>query len=67
MLDFSYYQNYSELIDIDLSRQTNKIISRQINFKGKLEENDGATMFCTAEKQPKTIVNIPLDSLVVEE
>ena len=33
----------------------------------KLEENDGATVFFIAEKQEKTILNFPLDSLDVTE
>ena len=44
VLHFSY-QNYYKLIGIDLSRQTNITILQQINFTGKLEEHDGATMF----------------------
>ena len=50
LLDFSYHQNYQTVIGIDLSRQTNKSIPQQINFTGKLEENDGAVMFFIAEK-----------------
>ena len=67
LLDFSYHQNYYKLIDIDLSRQTNTSIPQQINFVGKLEEDDGATMFSIAEKQQKTILNFSLDSLIVTE
>ena len=67
LLDFSYHQNYYKLIDIDLSRQTNTSIPQQINFVGKLEEDDGATMFFIAEKQQKTILNFSLDSLIVTE
>ena len=44
-----------------------KQIPQQINFVGKLEEDDGATMFFTAEKQNKTILNFLLDSLFVTE
>ena len=40
-------------------------IRQQINFKGKLDEDDGATMFFIAEKQQKTIVNFSSDSLIV--
>ena len=53
LLDFWYHQNYYNLIDIDLSRQTNTNIPQQINFTGKLEEDDGATIFFIAEKQQK--------------
>ena len=36
---------FDQLIGIDLSRQTNMSISQQINFVGKLEEDDGPKMF----------------------
>ena len=67
LLDFSYHQNYYKLIDIDLSRQTNANIPLQINFIGKLEEDNGGTMFFIAEKEHKTILNFSLDSLIVTE
>ena len=35
-----------KLIGINLSGQTNTSIPPQINFTGKLEEDDGATMCC---------------------
>ena len=37
-LDFSYHQNYYKVIGINLSRQTNTSIPKQINFTGKLED-----------------------------
>ena len=46
LLDFLYHQNYYKLIGIDSSRQTNGNILQQINFVGKLEQDDGATIFC---------------------
>ena len=67
LLDFSYHQNYHKFIGKDLSRQTNTSIPQQINFVGKLEEDDGATMFFIAEKQHKTILNFSLDSLILTE
>ena len=57
----------TKLIGIDLSRQTNTSIPQQINFVGKLEEDDGATMFFIAEKQHKTILNFSLVSLILTE
>ena len=67
LLDFSYHQNYYKLIGIDLSRQTNTSIPQQINFVGKLEEDDGVTMCFIIEKQQKTNLNFSLDSLIVTE
>ena len=39
-----------KLIGIDLSKQTNTTIPQQINFIGKLEEDNAATMFFIAKK-----------------
>ena len=65
LLDYLYHQNFYKLISIDLSKQTNTNIPQQINFTGKLEENDGATKFFIAVKQQKTILNCSLDSFIV--
>ena len=46
-------QKYEKLTDVDLSRQTNTSIPKQINFEGKLEEHYGAKMFFIAKKQKK--------------
>ena len=67
LLDYLYHQNYYELIGIGLSRQTNTKIPQQINFTGKLEEDNGAAMSFINEKQQKTFLNFPLDSLIVTE
>ena len=58
---------YYKLIGIDLSRQANTSIPQKINFTGKLEKDDGATMFFITVKQQKTILNFSLDSLIVAE
>ena len=44
-----------------LSKQTNTTIPQQINFIGKLEEDNAAAM------QQKSILNVSLDSLTVTE
>ena len=67
LLDYLYHLKYYKFIDTDLSRQANASIPQQIDFKGKLDENDGATMFFTAEKQQKIILNFSLASLSVGE
>ena len=53
LLDYLYYQKYCKPIRIDLSKQTNTSIPQQINFTGKLEEEDGATIFFVSVKQQK--------------
>ena len=67
LLDFSYHQNYYKLIGIDLWRQTNMNIPQQTNYIGKLEKDEGATIFFIAEKQQKAILNFSLDSLIASE
>ena len=67
LLNYLYHQKYYKLIGIDVSRQKNTSISQQINFVGKLEEDDGATIIFIAEKQQKTTLDISLDSLIVTE
>ena len=48
---------FIKLIGIHLSRQKNTNIPQQINFTGKLGEDNGAALFFIAEKQQKTILN----------
>ena len=43
LLHYLFLKKYYKLIATDLSRQTNTSIPWQINFTGKLEEDDGAT------------------------
>ena len=67
LLDYSYHQNHYKFIGIGLSRQTNMTTPQQINFAGKLEEDDGATMFFISEKQQKAILKFSFDSLILTE
>ena len=67
LLDYLNHQNYYKLIGIDLSRQANTIIPQQINFAGKLDKDDNATMFFVFKKQQKTILNFSLYSLIIRE
>ena len=62
-----YHQKYYKLISIDLSKETNTVITQQINITGKLEEDDVAAMFFITEKLQKAILNFSLDSLIVTE
>ena len=55
LLDFAYFKENYRLIAIDLSKQTKLKDLQQINFIGKLEEqNNGATMFFKIEKSEET-------------
>ena len=44
LLDYLNLQIYCKLIDVDLSIQMSTSIPQQINFIGKLKEDNGATM-----------------------
>ena len=55
LLDFAYYRKNYKLIAIDLSKQTKVKDPQQINFIGKIEEqNNGVTMFFIIEKSEET-------------
>ena len=55
LLNFAYFKKTYKLITIDLSKQTKLKDPQQINFIGKLENQDhGATMFFIIEKSEET-------------
>ena len=60
-LDYGYFSNNYKLISIDLRKQIeleNHYLKQQINFIGKLEEDDGATVFFIIEKLEENSVSI---------
>ena len=65
LLDYLYHQNYYKLIGIDLSRQINMTIPQQVNFIGKLDEDNDTSMFFVAEKQQETMLNFLLDYRII--
>ena len=55
LLDFAYYKENYKLIVTDLSKQTKIKDPQQINFIGKIEEqNNGVIMFFIIEKSEET-------------
>ena len=49
LLDYEYFSKHYRLIAIDLSKKVeleNLDLKQKINFIGRLERNEGATMFC---------------------
>ena len=57
LLDCEYFSKHCKLIAIDLSKQIeleNSDLKEQINFIGRLERDDGATMFFVIEKSEET-------------
>ena len=64
--NFAYFRENYKLITIDLSKQTKLKDSQQINFIGKLENQDhGATMFFIIEKSEETTFNFPQNSVTI--
>ena len=66
LLNYLHHQRY-KLTGIDLPRYANTRIPQQINFTGKLEDDDGTTNFFVSKKQQETSHNFSLDSLIVSE
>ena len=57
LLGFAYFKENYKLIAIDLSKQTKLKDSQQINFIGKLDKDNGATMFFIIKKSEETTFN----------
>ena len=65
LLDFAYFKENYKLIAIDLSKQTKLKDLQQINFIGKLDEANGATMFFMIEKSEETTFNFLQNSVTI--
>ena len=66
MLDFAYFKENYILIAIDLSEKTKLKDPQEINFIGKLENQDHeATMFFIIEKSEKTTFNFSQNSVAI--
>ena len=68
LLDYEYFSKYYKLIAIDLSKQIeleNPDLKQQINFIGKLERNEGASMFFIIEKPEETTFEFSQNSATI--
>ena len=68
LLDYEYFSKHYKLIAIDLSEQNeleNHDLKQQINFIGRLERNEGATMFFIIEKKEETTFDVSQNSVAV--
>ena len=65
LLDFAYFKKHYKLIAIDLSKQTKLKDPQQINFIGKLDKDNGATMFFIIEKSEETTFNFSQNSATI--
>ena len=65
-LDYQYFKDHYKLFAIDLSKQIgleNPDLNQQINFMGRLEENNAAMLFII-EKKEKTTFDFSQNSVV---
>ena len=65
LLDFGYFKENYKLITIDLSHLTKFKDPQQISFIGKLDKNNGATMFFIIEKSEETTFNFLQNSATI--
>ena len=66
LLDFAYYRENYKLIATDLSKQTKIKNLQQINFIGKIEEQDnGVTMFFIIDKSGETTFEFLQNSVTI--
>ena len=66
VLDFAYFKENYSLITIDLSKQTKLKDPQQINFTGKIEEqNNGVTIFFIIEKPEETTFGFSQNSVTI--
>ena len=57
LLDYEYFKDHYQLIAINLSKQIelkNPDLKQQINFIGRLEENNATMLFITDKKEKHT-------------
>ena len=57
LLDFPYFKENYKLIAVDLSKQTKLKDPKQTSFIGKLDKNNGITMFFIFEKSEENTFN----------
>ena len=68
ILDYEYFSNNYKLIAKDLSKQVkleNDNILQQINFIGRLERNEGSTIFSITEKTEETTFNFSQNAVSI--
>ena len=67
-MDYDYFLNHYKLIGIELNKQIelgNFDLKQQINFIGKLEEDNGATMFFIIEISEETTFDFSQNSVSI--
>ena len=65
LLDFIYFKENYKLIAIELSKQTKLKDTQLINFIGKLDKDNGATIFFIVEKSEEATFNFSQNSATI--
>ena len=68
LFDYEYFSKHYKLIAVDLSKQIeleNPDLKQQINFIGRLERNEGATLFFITEKSEETTFEFSQNAVTV--
>ena len=68
LLDYEYFSKHCKLIATDLRKQIeleNPDLKQQINFIGRLQRNEGATMFFIIEKSEETNFELSQNSAMI--
>ena len=68
LLNYEYFKNHYQLMTIDVNKQIeleNPDLKQQINFIGRLERNEGATMYFIIEKKEETTFDFSQNSAAV--
>ena len=68
LLYHEYFSKHCKLIAVDLSKQIeleNLDLKQQINFTGRLERNESATMFFIIEKKEEATFDFSQNSVTV--
>ena len=68
LLDYESFSKHYKLMAIDLSKQTeleNPDLKQKINFTGRLERNEGATMFFIVKKSEETTLEFLQNAAIV--
>ena len=65
LLDFAYFKENYQLIAIDLSKQTKLKDPQHINFIGKVDKDNGATMLFIVEKSEEPTFNFLQNSVTI--
>ena len=68
LLDYKYFSKHDKLITIDLSKEIkleNPDFKQQVNFIGRLDRDNRATMFCIIENSEETALEFSQNAVII--